>query len=101
MIRRPPRSTLFPYTTLFRSVGVRACVGHGQVAGAVELVRAAKLVRELVAGPARAVAEGVATLDHEVGDDPVEDGAGVQRLVLLLPEPRRPLLGPRGQGNEV
>src|SRR5438034_6542324 len=24
MIRRPPRSTLFPYTTLFRSLGVRA-----------------------------------------------------------------------------
>src|SRR3712207_6879550 len=24
MIRRPPRSTLFPYTTLFRSVNVRA-----------------------------------------------------------------------------
>src|SRR5256885_3987831 len=24
MIRRPPRSTLFPYTTLFRSVGVEA-----------------------------------------------------------------------------
>src|SRR2546427_4618361 len=24
MIRRPPRSTLFPYTTLFRSVCVRA-----------------------------------------------------------------------------
>src|SRR2546427_8528375 len=23
MIRRPPRSTLFPYTTLFRSVGVQ------------------------------------------------------------------------------
>src|SRR3712207_8841590 len=26
MIRRPPRSTLFPYTTLFRSTGVRAAV---------------------------------------------------------------------------
>src|SRR5256885_11187806 len=24
MIRRPPRSTLFPYTTLFRSAGVEA-----------------------------------------------------------------------------
>src|SRR2546422_2803166 len=24
MIRRPPRSTLFPYTTLFRSVGFRS-----------------------------------------------------------------------------
>src|SRR4030067_831961 len=27
MIRRPPRSTLFPYTTLFRSVGVEAQIG--------------------------------------------------------------------------
>src|SRR2546430_8541514 len=25
MIRRPPRSTLFPYTTLFRSRGAGAC----------------------------------------------------------------------------
>src|SRR3712207_8383155 len=29
MIRRPPRSTLFPYTTLFRSVGA----GHERRAG--------------------------------------------------------------------
>src|SRR3712207_6961339 len=28
MIRRPPRSTLFPYTTLFRS-GERGCAGGG------------------------------------------------------------------------
>src|SRR5258707_3524365 len=28
MIRRPPRSTLFPYTTLFRSVGNRCCLGR-------------------------------------------------------------------------
>src|SRR2546429_1857266 len=26
MIRRPPRSTLFPYTTLFRSVGMQPAV---------------------------------------------------------------------------
>src|SRR5258708_16180609 len=26
MIRRPPRSTLFPYTTLFRSEGIRSTV---------------------------------------------------------------------------
>src|SRR5258708_11016387 len=25
MIRRPPRSTLFPYTTLFRSHSIRSC----------------------------------------------------------------------------
>src|SRR2546430_15384521 len=29
MIRRPPRSTLFPYTTLFRSVHVRGSVTRG------------------------------------------------------------------------
>src|SRR2546423_3352197 len=31
MIRRPPRSTLFPYTTLFRSVEVDlpSCLGQG------------------------------------------------------------------------
>src|SRR5256886_9334801 len=29
MIRRPPRSTLFPYTTLFRSVGGQFAVGPG------------------------------------------------------------------------
>src|SRR2546426_3222474 len=37
MIRRPPRSTLFPYTTLFRSRGGRRCkrrvAGHGQRCG--------------------------------------------------------------------
>src|SRR5690348_17677637 len=28
MIRRPPRSTLFPYTTLFRSTDVNASIGQ-------------------------------------------------------------------------
>ena len=28
MIRRPPRSTLFPYTTLFRSSECELCVGN-------------------------------------------------------------------------
>ena len=37
MIRRPPRSTLFPYTTLFRSLAIAAELvrGHG---GSLELV---------------------------------------------------------------
>src|SRR3712207_8363697 len=34
MIRRPPRSTLFPYTTLFRSPRVRPRAGDGRDAGA-------------------------------------------------------------------
>src|SRR3712207_8306333 len=44
MIRRPPRSTLFPYTTLFRSLiaahegGVHGDYGHGGVRGDVRAV---------------------------------------------------------------
>src|SRR5256885_6879526 len=34
MIRRPPRSTLFPYTTLFRSAGGRRRVEHRGDVGA-------------------------------------------------------------------
>src|SRR6266540_6169216 len=44
MIRRPPRSTLFPYTTLFRSLS--------RVAAVSELRRAAGLARRpAAAGP--------------------------------------------------
>src|SRR5687768_17771463 len=36
MIRRPPRSTLFPYTTLFRSHGFFGLVGREQRDAVVE-----------------------------------------------------------------
>src|SRR3712207_7638602 len=47
MIRRPPRSTLFPYTTLFRSVD--ACYPYGsiQVPGGTEPI---VLHRDAVSG---------------------------------------------------
>src|SRR2546423_9731345 len=58
MIRRPPRSTLFPYTTLFRSDHDRQpvelaeaelhCIGGaGLVAGIAQPIRVAALVAEL------------------------------------------------------
>src|SRR3712207_7066535 len=36
MIRRPPRSTLFPYTTLFRSV--REAIGRDRLRGVFRIV---------------------------------------------------------------
>src|SRR3712207_8789274 len=41
MIRRPPRSTLFPYTTLFRSVPQGRSARHGSAAGRQEDVEVA------------------------------------------------------------
>src|SRR3712207_7546755 len=43
MIRRPPRSTLFPYTTLFRSALAKAMVDIRNERGTLSLVR--RLVR--------------------------------------------------------
>src|SRR3712207_7815321 len=43
MIRRPPRSTLFPYTTLFRSVAV-AGGGHEDVGLADDVLQRGDLV---------------------------------------------------------
>src|SRR5690242_20972754 len=53
MIRRPPRSTLFPYTTLFRSPGVDPRGGATDVSGAHQQLVARHLrVRRVVAqGP--------------------------------------------------
>src|SRR5438093_5409463 len=67
MIRRPPRSTLFPYTTLFRSVVMRgqieihlddkslpiATVGNGQIFGELSFLDGAPRVANAVANQAR------------------------------------------------
>src|SRR2546425_4656659 len=54
MIRRPPRSTLFPYTTLFRShpeTGREAVLGGEPVALATELVVVGEIRAPLAAVP--------------------------------------------------
>src|SRR5260221_9701577 len=38
MIRRPPRSTLFPYTTLFRSNAENVVLGGGETVGLHQLI---------------------------------------------------------------
>src|SRR3712207_8866343 len=45
MIRRPPRSTLFPYTTLFRSA-----LGAGRVLGLTIATRLRGVLRDFVDG---------------------------------------------------
>src|SRR2546427_1652595 len=64
MIRRPPRSTLFPYTTLFRSPGL------GSVAGAA-------LVRHPL------VDKIAFTGSTEVGQEIMREAAGTLKRVTL------------------
>src|SRR3712207_7452780 len=64
MIRRPPRSTLFPYTTLFRSDARHARVGHHPRAPGPVVLDAADLHRGLVdVDPV--VGKEVLALEHE------------------------------------
>src|SRR2546422_3099126 len=74
MIRRPPRSTLFPYTTLFRSRLVRVvppCLPmeiHGRILRIVgRAVRAALRFEALVTGPG--FQEGAVDREVLIGED--------------------------------
>src|SRR3712207_7440856 len=60
MIRRPPRSTLFPYTTLFRSVRMRLLAVLDQLADHRDAGRAQQLLElgQVVAVGHHADAEG-------------------------------------------
>src|SRR2546430_17090735 len=67
MIRRPPRSTLFPYTTLFRSHDV---VAHVHVRAVVSLVLALEAMSDLRGQPPERLVAGV-------DDEPIApDGTG-------------------------
>src|SRR5919106_3086327 len=85
------------------AIRTRAGVGHRQEALPIEPPAALELVLELIPRAAEALAERIATLDHEVGDASVKDGAVVQRSArhLLAGLRMGPLLLARGQPDEV
>src|SRR3712207_7561244 len=81
MIRRPPRSTLFPYTTLFRSGDLRGVAG---VDDAVLLERRLELRQRLdAAPPAHALVGGHRALLRRHGDDLRVEGAGDRKSTRL------------------
>ena len=78
MIRRPPRSTLFPYTTLFRSA-----------IGTAYLLKHTVDTMEQVAGIIRLVAEGRIIVDPKVmaGLLDTEQTVGASRGAILKNHP--------------
>src|SRR3712207_8396398 len=59
MIRRPPRSTLFPYTTLFRSFFVKASQDNVALFGNVRIAAGGKDLYKALAETGRVTAEGI------------------------------------------
>src|SRR2546430_12999227 len=76
MIRRPPRSTLFPYTTLFRSVFTPHPGGVGAGAGGGQAVDAAARRADALAIDAGGEAAGG-------GGRPVDAGPGDRKSTRL------------------
>src|SRR3712207_7935387 len=74
MIRRPPRSTLFPYTTLFRSIGLATARKAAQQGARV--VIASRNAEALEQAASRIKAEGGQALGVETD---VTDAAQVER----------------------
>src|SRR2546422_8185560 len=65
MIRRPPRSTLFPYTTLFRSVDAHRAHQHREPT----LVLALELVQDRVILLAPRLVDEIVLVDAAHGSD--------------------------------
>src|SRR3712207_8647214 len=63
MIRRPPRSTLFPYTTLFRSFLRLGTIGFGGPVALIEYMRR-DLVEERRWIPADEYRDGLRSEEH-------------------------------------
>src|SRR3712207_8077982 len=83
MIRRPPRSTLFPYTTLFRS----GRVGHvvaGAGAAALEGVEQPEPVADLVHEGVALVVRGEVSAGHRRSEEHTSELQSRQYLVCRL-----------------
>src|SRR2546430_11956467 len=86
MIRRPPRSTLFPYTTLFRSRAVELDHLAAKLLAEelVEILHAADVDERRRQEPAHAQIEDEAALD-DLDDAAVDRLAPLVRLLDRLP----------------
>src|SRR2546426_9837098 len=90
MIRRPPRSTLFPYTTLFRSVAVAVVLeprlAHEQAARAIVTPR---------------VELGLGALHDQCGVQSGLAGRGGEQGLRRVPRPTREPEGFGALGRDV
>src|SRR3712207_8751742 len=92
MIRRPPRSTLFPYTTLFRSEADPDRSGHGDVLRQERPDLRAHLDVQHLVVVAVAVLEAEAAADREVRSESTRlnsSHANISYAVFCLKKKKR------------
>src|SRR3712207_9303918 len=89
MIRRPPRSTLFPYTTLFRSKGAVACEHPAAALAGIRVLDAGGTAADACV----AMAACMAVLS------PMQTGMGGDAFLLFFEADTGRVLGTDGSGR--
>src|ERR1039457_48081 len=102
MIRRPPRSTLFPYTTLFRSL----VFVSSQIAQAIERKRSEEALRESelrLRAIVAALPDLILVLDREgaLPRDPRHSGGEPDPAAGVPPRPHDPGVSARPRGDTL
>src|SRR5438034_11252978 len=82
MIRRPPKSTLFPYTTLFRSLSGTLTFTDDPVAAQSTLIKAVHIMELGAAIDSVRVARGLATFAWS--DSTLTPGSTLVKAVFLI-----------------
>src|SRR5260221_7892377 len=98
MIRRPPRSTLFPYTTLFRSIAVFSHIASFMYKGA-----RTKIERWLIVGGSLLLVTAVFTVRSEEHTSELQSHSDLVCRLLLEKKTNSPAvpLTPSGVGDST
>src|SRR3712207_8343839 len=93
MIRRPPRSTLFPYTTLFRSFSVR--LGHVEPSGDASNLEGVMNPRSVRAGGTLILNLSTSTVQDRKSTRLNSSHATISYAVFCLKKTNHIALGPK------
>src|SRR5215213_12033149 len=98
MIRRPPRSTLFPYTTLFRLAEADVAAGAG-----CDLLHVAEVPEEVLTAASSQVGERLYVTDLGVGRvrPALEPACDIPAAVVVQREGLEPHVHQRAAGDDL
>src|SRR3712207_9514336 len=101
MIRRPPRSTLFPYTTLFRSIESEVPIGAVLSLTGAAASYGESQQRGLELAAAQLAEKGGVTYELRIEDDQTDPRQGITLFDQFVSDGVSLIIGPRSEERRV